>query len=177
MKTARGRIQQSMLYYRVVTQSGQRRYTLTLNYAVRQSVVCKEDTDLSTDNVEGRGLLLGVELSMFSCQVPSDDGNITRNSETKGHFSTQNNWRERIGWTNSLTFPSLCCFTSCGFRANLSEALFLSQHKKGLGDALSTDLALRVNLNLSRQSIPATPTNQCFRSSQIRHNLFFWRYS
>ena len=58
---------------------------------------------------------------------------ITRNSETKGHFSTQNNWRERNGWTNSLTFPSLCCFTFCGFQANLRVALFLSQHKKGLG--------------------------------------------
>ena len=42
--------------------------------------MCKDVTDLSMDNVEGRGLLLGVELSMYH-NVPEEDGIMVRPNE------------------------------------------------------------------------------------------------
>jgi hypothetical protein len=44
--------------------------------------VCKDVTDLSMDNVEGRGRLLGVELSRYH-NVPEEDGVMVEEAERK----------------------------------------------------------------------------------------------
>ena len=68
--------------------------------------------------------------------------------------------------TKSLTFPTLCWFNSCDFASFLREALFLSQHKKGSGDALSSDL--RWGLTLTSLS-PIHPAHHFCRRSYWLH--------
>jgi hypothetical protein len=63
----------------------------------------------------------------------------------------------------------LFCFTSCGFQANLCELYFYRSIKKDWEDALSPDLALRVNLNLSVANPirHPTPTNASVQTNLL----------